>query len=144
MSNEFTDYPENSRAAILRVAILIVYSDLSWHDLERAQLEEVYRNICVMLDEDLDDDERQRELDTISTDISSEIEELVDEEETEAYWQTCLVSIVSEDIQQLTVGAALALSSGDSEIDANEMSGIDSLCDTWDVDIRDAEEIWSD
>ena len=144
MSNEFTDYPENSRAAILRVAILIVYSDLSWHDLERAQLEEVYRNICVMLDEDLDDDERQRELDTISTDISSEIEELVDEEETEAYWQTCLVSIVSEDIQQLTVGAALALSSGDSEIDANEMSGIARLCDTWDVDIRDAEEIWSD
>lgn len=144
MTNEFTDYPENSRAAVLRVAILIVYSDLSWHDLERAQLEEVYRNICVMLDEDLDDDELLRELEIISTDISSEIEELADDEEAEAYWQTCLVSIVSEDIQQLTVGAALALSSGDSEIDANEMSGIARLCDTWDVDIRDAEEIWSD
>lgn len=144
MKSVVDDYPENSRAAILRVAILVVYSDGSWHELERAQLEDVYRNICVMLDDDLEDDELLRELEIISTDVPEEIENLEDEDETEAYWQACLESIVSEDIQQLTVGAALALSSGDSEIDAEEMSGITRLCDTWDVAVKDAEDIWSD
>lgn len=138
------DYPENSRAAILRVAILVVYSDGSWHELERAQLEDVYRNICVMLDDDLEDDELLRELDTISNDVPEEIGDLDDEDDSEAYWQICLSSIVSEDIQQLTVGAALALSSGDSEIDAGEMAGIARLCDAWDVTVKDAEDIWND
>ena len=144
MNDNVMDYPENSRAAILRLAILVVYSDRSWHEQERAQLEDVYRNICVMLDDDLDDDLLLRELDTISTDVPDEIEDLADEEEMEAYWQACMACIVSEDIQQLTVGAALALSSGNSEIDANEMSGIARLCDAWDVDVTDAEELWSD
>ena len=97
-----------------------------------------------MLDDDLDDEDLLRELDTISTDVPEEIENLEDEDETEAYWQLCLEPIVLEDIQQLTVGAALALASGDSEIDANEMSGITRLCEAWDVEIRDAEDIWSD
>jgi len=141
---DVTDYPENSRAAILRVAIMVVYSDASWHELEREQLEDVYRNICVMLDDDLDDDLLLRELDEISTDVANEIEDLADEEEKESYWQTCTEPIVVEDIQQLAVGAALALSSGDSEIDAGEMSGISRLCEAWDVDVKDAEEIWSD
>ncbi|MDH3431792.1 MAG: hypothetical protein OEQ14_17470 [Gammaproteobacteria bacterium] len=144
MNDDVVDYPENSRAAILRVAILVVYSNTSWHELERAQLEDVYRNICVMLDDDLDDELLLDELDTISADVQNEIEDLTDEEESEAYWRACLASIVSEDIQQLTVGAALALSSGDGEIDADEMSGITRLCDAWDVNINDAQEIWSD
>ena len=144
MRYDVTDYPENSRAAILRVAIMVVYSDASWHELEREQLEDVYRNICVMLDDDLDDDLLLRELDEISTDVANEIEDLADEEEKESYWQTCTEPIVVEDIQQLAVGAALALSSGDSEIDAGEMSGISRLCEAWDVDVKDAEEIWSD
>ena len=144
MRYDVTDYPENSRAAILRVAIMVVYSDASWHELEREQLEDVYRNICVMLDDDLDDDLLLRELDEISTDVANEIEDLADEEEKESYWQTCMEPIVVEDIQQLAVGAALALSSGDSEIDAGEMSGISRLCEAWDVDVKDAEEIWSD
>lgn len=144
MTSNATDYPENSRAAILRVAILVVYSDASWHELERAQLEDVYRNICVMLDDDLDDDQLLRELDEISTDVVEEIEDQQDEDDMEAYWQACLEPIVSEDIQQLTVGAALALSSGDSEIDENERSGIARLCDTWDVSEDDAWDIWND
>jgi tellurite resistance protein len=142
--SDVDEYPENSRAAILRAAILVVCSDGSWHELERAQLEDVYRNICVMLDDDLEDDELLRELDTISSEVPEEIGDLDEEEETEAYWQHCIASIVSEDLQQLTVGAALALSSGDSEIDADEMSGIARLCDAWDVTVKDAEDIWND
>lgn len=144
MRSVVDDYPENSRAAILRVAILVVYADSSWHELERAQLEDVYRNICVMLDDDLDDEELLRELDTISTDVPEEIENLEDEDEKEAYWNLCIAAIVLEDLQQLTVGAALALSSGDSEIDADEMSGIARLCEAWDVAVKDAEDLWSD
>ncbi len=144
MKHDITDYSEDSRAAILRMAILVVYSDGSWHELEREQLEGVYRNICVMLDDDLDDDQLFRELDAISTDVADEIEALADEEEVEAYWETCMASIVEEDVQQLAVGAALALSSGDSEIDASEMAGIARLCDAWGTDLTDAQEIWSD
>ena len=138
------DYSEDSRTAILRVAILVAYSDTSWHELERAHLEDVYRNICVMLDEDLDDELFARELDEVSTDVPDEIEDLSSDEDKEAYWQDCLASIVSEDIQQLTVAAALALSMGDSEIDPAEMSGIARLCATWDVALKDAQDVWND
>ena len=86
----FEDYPENSRSAILRAAILVAYSDSTWHELEREQLEKVYRNVCVMLDADLDDEILLRELDKISTDVPEEIRGLGDDEEREAFWQTCL------------------------------------------------------
>ena len=142
--NDATDYPENSRSAILRVAILVAYSDGSWNELEREQLEDVYRNICVMLDDDLDDDLFLWELDTVSTDVADEIEDLSDDEETEAYWLTCLAPIVSSDIQELAVAAALALSSADSELDAEELAGLTRLCDEWDVNIKDAQDIWND
>ena len=144
MRNDITDYPENSRSAILRVAILVACSDGSWNELEREQLEDVYRNICVMLDDDLDDDLFPSELETISTDVAGEIESLTDDEETEAFWRTCLAPIVLRDIQEVTVAAALALSSADSEIDPQEMSGLSRLCDEWNVDIQDAQDIWSD
>jgi tellurite resistance protein len=144
MISDYIDYPENSRAAILRVAILVVYSDGSWHELERRQLESVYRNICVMLDDDLEEDQFLLELEEISSEVTDQIENFADEEEAEAYWEMCLGSIVSEDIQQLTVGAALALSTGDSEIDANEMSAIVRLGSAWRVSVKDAEEIWND
>ena len=143
MTNDAT-YSEDSRAAVLRIAILVTYSDGTWHDLEREHLEDVYRNICVMLDEDLDDETLLQELDEISTDVSDEIEALADDDDIESYWDDCLASIVSEDIQQLAVAAALALAVGDSEIDTSEFSGIARLCDAWDVDLKDAEEIWGD
>ena len=136
-------YPSDSRAAVLRIAILVADSDGSWHDLEREQLEDVYRNICVMLDEDLDDEELLQELDEISSDVLAEIEALTDDD-FESYWDSCLTSVVSEDVQQLAVAAALAVVVGDSEIDASEMSGIARLCDAWDVDVSDAEAIWND
>ena len=144
MRNAATDYPENSRFAILRVAILVARSDDNWNTLEREQLEGVYRNICVMLDADLDDDMILQELETISTDVSDEIEDLSDEEDTEAYWQTCLSPVVSDDIQELTVAAALALSSADGDLDAEEMSALARLCEAWDVDAGDAQDIWDD
>ncbi len=137
-------YPEDSRAAVLRIAILVTYSDGTWHDLERAHLEDVYQNICVMLDEDLDDDDLLRELDEISADVPAEIEALADDDDTESYWEGCLASIVTEDIQHLAVAAALALAVGDSELDASELSGIARLCDAWDVELKDAAAIWSD
>ena len=138
------DYTGDSRAAVLRIAILVTYSDSTWHELERAQLENVYRNICVMLDEDLEDDELLRELDEISDDVLAEIEALTDDDDLESYWDSCLATIVSADVQQLAVAAALALAVGDSEIDTNEMSEISRLCETWDIDISDAEAIWND
>jgi hypothetical protein len=92
----FEDYPENSRSAILRAAILVAYSDSTWHELEREQLEK---------DADLDDEILLRELDKISTDVPEEIRGLGDDEEREAFWQTCLAPIVSRDIQQLTIAA---------------------------------------
>jgi len=55
-----------------------------------------------------------------------------------------MAPIVSRDIQQLTVGAALALSSGDSEIDAEEVLGLTRLCNAWDVNVHDAQDIWTD
>ena len=137
-------YTSDSRAAVLRIAILVSDSDSSWHDLERAQLEDVYRNICVMLDEDLDDDELLRELDEISSDVLAEIEALADDDDVESYWDSCLASVVSEDVQQLAVAAALALAIGDSEIDTDEMSGIARLCAAWDIDVSDAEAVWND
>ena len=136
-------YPSDSRAAVLRIAILVADSDGSWHDLEREQLEDVYRNICVMLDEDLDDEELLQELDEISSDVLAEMEALTDDDFA-SYWDSCLASVVSEDVQQLAVAAALAVAVGDSEIDASEMSGIARLCDAWDVDVSDAEAIWND
>jgi tellurite resistance protein len=137
-------YPSDSRAAVLRIAILVCDSDNSWHDLERAQLEGVYRNICVMLDEDLDDDELLRELDEISSDVLAEIEALADDDDVESYWDSCLASVVSEDVQQLALAAALALAIGDSEIDTDEMAGIARLCDAWDIEVSDAEDVWYD
>ena len=138
------DYPEDSREAVLRTAILVTDSNGSWHELERARLEDVYKNICVMLDEDLDDEIVAQELDEISSDVLAEIEDLSTDDDMESYWQDCLESIVSEDIQLLAVGAAAALAMGDSEIDESEMSGISRLCDAWDVSLKDAEAIWSD
>jgi hypothetical protein len=76
--------------------------------------------------------------------VAGEIENLSDDEETEAYWETCLAAIVSDDIQELTVAAALALSSADSELDVDELAGLTRLCDEWDVSIQDAQDIWSD
>ena len=144
MRKDVIDYPDSSRSAILRVAILVACSDGQWSELEREQLENVYRNICVMLDDDLDDELILWELETISTDVAYEIEELSDAEETEAYWQTCLAAVVSDDIQELTVAAALALSSADGELDAEEASAITRLCGEWDVNIEDAQDIWDD
>ncbi|MDH5619255.1 MAG: hypothetical protein OEZ11_11500 [Gammaproteobacteria bacterium] len=46
-------YPEDSRTAVVRIAIPVAYSDGSWHDLQRAHLEDIYRNIRVMPDADL-------------------------------------------------------------------------------------------
>jgi tellurite resistance protein len=142
--NYFADYPENSRSAILRAAILVAHSDGSWHQLERAQLEDVYRNICVMLDADLDDELMSRELGTIATDVPDQIQSLQSDEEREAFWETCLAPIVSRDIQQLTVAAALKLSGGDSEIGAAEVSGLVRMCRAWDVNVKDAQEIWNE
>ncbi|MDJ0909813.1 MAG: hypothetical protein QNI99_11510 [Woeseiaceae bacterium] len=139
-----TDYPEDSREAVLRIAILVTDSDGSWHELERAQLENVYKNVCMMLDEDLDEEIVAQELDEISTDVLADIEDLARDEDMESYWQTCSSSIVSEDIQQLAVGAAYALAMGDSEIDEEERTGISRLCDAWDVSLKDAEAIWND
>ncbi|MDH3274975.1 MAG: hypothetical protein OEM64_12335 [Gammaproteobacteria bacterium] len=144
MNYYVTEYPDNSRSAILRVAIRVACADGSWTELEREQLEGVYRNICVMLDDDLDDDLLLWELDTIATDVENEIADLMDDEEAEEYWQTCLAPIVSSDIQDMTVAAALALSSADSELDVDEMAGLSRLCDEWDVRIQDAQDIWSD
>ena len=56
-----------------------------------------------MLDDDLDEDILLEELETISTDVPEEILDFDTDEEREEYWQTCLASIVSRDIQQLTV-----------------------------------------
>jgi tellurite resistance protein len=144
MNNDTFDYVENSRAAILRIAILVVYSDGYWHDLERDELEGAYRNICVLLDEDLDDDQLLRELDEISTDVAEQIEDLAGDDESDEYWQGCLDAISAEDIQQVAVGAAMALAGGDSEIDADEMDGIARLCVAWDVSVKDALDIWND
>jgi tellurite resistance protein len=140
----YDDYPENSRSAILRAAILVVYSDGTWHELERAGLEAVYRNICVMLDDDLDDDIFLEELETISTDVPEEILDLETDEEREEYWQTCLASIVSRDIQQLTVAAAFMLASSDSEINPSEAQAIRRMRKAWDVNLKDALEIWNE
>ena len=144
MRDDVTDYPENSRSAILRVAILVACSDGYWSEFEREQLESVYRNICLMLDDDLEDDLFLWELKTISADVVYEIENLSGDEETEAFWQTCLAAVVSDDIQELTVAAALALSSADGELDAEEMSALDRLCREWDVNVEDAQDIWDD
>lgn len=144
MRNYFADYPENSRSAILRAAILVVYSDGSWHEMERAELESVYRNICIMLDADLDDETMLRELDEIANDVPEEIEELETDEEREDFWQTCLAPIVSRDIQQLTVAAALKLASSDSEIDSSEATGLARMCKEWEVTVKDAMEIWNE
>jgi len=140
----YDDYPENSRSAILRAAILVVYSDGTWHELERAGLEDVYRNICVMLDADLDEDILLEELETISTDVPEEILDLDTDEEREEYWQTCLASIVSRDIQQLTVAAAFMLASSDSEINPSEAQALRRMRKAWDVDLKDALEIWNE
>ena len=70
--------------------------------------------------------------------------EALTDDDFESYWDSCLASVVSEDVQQLAVAAALAVVVGDSEIDASEMSGIARLCDAWDVDVSDAEAIWND
>ena len=144
MRNYFADYPENSRSAILRAAILVVYSDGTWHELERAQLENVYRNICVMLDADLDDEILLQELDTISTDVPEEIQDLETDEEHDKFWQACLASIVSRDIQQLTVAAALKLAGSDGEIDSSEAHGLARMRKEWDVNVKDALEIWNE
>ena len=144
MNYYVTDYPDNSRSAILRVAMRVACADGSWTELEREQLESVYRNICVMLDDDLDDDLFLWELDTIAGDVVTEIESLSDDEESEAYWETCLEAIVSDDIQEMAVAAALALSSADSELDVDELAGLSRLCDGWDVSIQDAQDIWRD
>ena len=148
MNYYVTDYPDNSRSAILRVAIRVACADGSWTELEREQLEGVYRNICVMLDDDLDDDLDDElflwELDTIAGDVVAEIESLSDDEESEAYWETCLEAIVLDDIQEMTVAAALALSSADSELDVEELAGLCRLRDEWNVSIQDAQDIWSD
>jgi tellurite resistance protein len=140
----YDDYPENSRSAILRAAILVVYSDGTWHELERAGLETIYRNICVMLDDDLDEDILLEELETISTDVPEEILDLDTDEEREEYWQTCLASIVSRDIQQLTVAAACMLASSDSEINPSEAQALRRMRKAWDVDLKDALEIWNE
>ena len=137
-------YPVDSRAAVLRIAILVTDADGSLHELERAQLEGVYRNICVMLDEDLEDDELLRELDEVSSEVLADIEELADDDDVESYWDDCLASVVSEDVQQLAIAAALALAVGDSELDTDEMSGITRLCDAWDIKVSDAEALWND
>jgi tellurite resistance protein len=142
--NYFADYSENSRSAILRAAIMVAHSDGSWHELERAQLEGVYRNICVMLDADLDDDLMLRELDEIATDVPDKIKDLESDEEREAFWEECLAPIVSRDIQQLAVAAALKLSGGDSEIGSEEVSGLARLCKAWDVNVKGAQEIWNE
>ena len=144
MNYYVTDYPDNSRSAILRVAIRVACADGNWTEMERQQLEAVYRNICVMLDDDLDEDLFLWELDTIASDVADEIDNLTDDEEAEAYRQTCLAPIVSNDIRELTVAAALALSSADNELDADELVELSRLCDEWEVRIQDAKDIWSD
>lgn len=144
MRANFEDYPENSRSAILRAAILVADSDGSWHELERAQLEDVYRNICVMLDADLDEDQMLQELETIATDVPEEISDLSSDEERDGYWETCLAPIVSRDIQQLTVAAAMKLAGADSEIDSDEASGLERMRKAWDVNVKDALEIWNE
>lgn len=144
MRQVYDDYPENSRSAILRAAILVVYSDGTWHELERAGLETIYRNICVMLDDDLDEDILLEELETISTDVPEEILDLDTDEEREEYWQACLASIVSRDIQQLTVAAAFMLASSDSEINPSEAQALRRMRKAWDVDLKDALEIWNE
>lgn len=144
MQNNITDYDENSRAAILRIAVLVLYSDSNWHELEREELEGTYRNICILLDEDLEDEELLRELDEISTDVAEQIEDLMDDDEAEEYWEECLAAITSEDIQHVAVAAAMTLAGGDGEIDAEEMSAIRRLCDTWGVSVKDALDIWDD
>ena len=144
MRQVYDDYPENSRSAILRAAILVVYSDGTWHELERAGLETIYRNICVMLDDDLDEDILLEELETISTDVPEEILDFDTDEEREEYWQTCLASIVSRDIQQLTVAAACMLASSDSEINPSEAQALKRMRKAWDVDLKDALEIWNE
>ena len=144
MRQNYDDYPENSRSAILRAAILVAYSDGTWHELERAELENIYRNICVMLDDDLDDDILLQELETISTDVPEEIQDLDTDEEREEYWQDCLAPIVSPDIQELTVAAALMLASSDSEINSSEAHGLERMRKEWQVDLKDALEIWNE
>ena len=144
MRQVYDDYPENSRSAILRAAILVVYSDGTWHELERAGLETIYRNICVMLDDDLDEDILLQELETISTDVPEEILDFDTDEEREEYWQTCLASIVSRDIQQLTVAAAFMLASSDSEINPSEARALRRMRKAWDVNLKDALEIWNE
>ena len=144
MRQVYDDYPENSRSAILRAAILVVYSDGTWYELERAGLETIYRNICVMLDDDLDEDILLEELETISTDVPEEILDFDTDEEREEYWQTCLASIVSRDIQQLTVAAAFMLASSDSEINSSEAQALRRMRNAWDVDLKDALEIWNE
>ena len=138
------DYPENSRSAILRAAILVACSDGTWHEMEREQLENVYRNICVMLDDDLDDEILLQELDTISTDVPEQIEDLDTDEEREEYWRVCLEPIVLTDIQQLTVAAALTLAGSDSEINSSEVCGLARMCKAWDVNVKDSLDIWND
>ncbi len=142
MRNYFAEYPENSRSAILRVAILVAQADGSWHVLERERLETVYRNICNLLDADLDDDLLLEELDLIATDVPDEIRKFETDEEREAYWQKCLAPIVSRDIQHTTVMAALRLAGGDGEIQPKEAASIGRLRQTWDVSLEDASEYW--
>ena len=136
MRNYFRDYSENSRSAILRVAILVAYSDDRLHRLERVRLEESYKNICRWLDADIDDELLRRELDTIESDTRGEIDNLDSDEEREEYWQKCISSIVSRDVQQLTVLSAHHIADGDSELTPNEASGISRLCDVWGIDLK--------
>lgn len=144
MRYDSPDYPENSREAILRIAILAVDADGDWHELEREYLAEVYRNICVMLDDDLDEEELLREVEDILNDVSYQIGDLTDTDDSDEYWQDCLDAITSEDLQHVAVGAAMTLSGGSSETDADELAGVTRLCDEWGVDVIDALDIWND
>jgi len=138
MRSYFCDYPDNSRSAILRAAIMVAHSDGDWHNLERDRLEIKYRDLCRMLDADLDDDLLLKELDTITQDVPDEIDQLDSDEEREAYWKKCLAPIVSRDIQQVTVMAAVRIASGDGEIDPTEAAGLRRLCKECDTDLREA------
>lgn len=138
MRNYFADYPQNSRSAILRAAILVSLADGRWHRLERDKLEGVYRDVCRMLDADLDNELMLKELDTIITDVPNEVRSFHSDEEREEYWNECMAPIVSRDIQEVAVMAAHRISSGDGEIQPKEASGLSRLCEAWDVNLGDA------
>lgn len=132
------DYAENSSSAILRLAIFVAVADESWHKLERERLEHTYLDVCRRLDVENDDAASLRELNRVAEEVPDEIRKLSSKEERDTYLGKCMAPILSKDVQQIAVGAALRVAGGDSELQPREVSTIWRICKEWGIDPKDA------